>query len=75
MRYTYESKQTYGEHVDKVNYVEMKHVSELAIIGLLLKPFKTWVVLTVILTRTRGGMLEIELVRFMDLLHCQGIYR
>ena len=35
------SKQTYGEHVDKVNYVEMKHVSELAIIGLLLKPFKT----------------------------------
>ena len=71
------SKQTYGEHVDKVNYVEMKHVSELAIIGLLLKPFKTWVVLgkpTVILTRTRGGMLEIELVRFVDLLPCQGIY-
>ena len=30
--------------MDKVNYVEMKHVSELAIIGLLLKPFKTWVV-------------------------------
>ena len=55
----------------------MKHVSELAIIGLLLKPFKTWVVpgkLTVILTRTRGGMLEIELVRFMDHLPCQGIY-
>ena len=55
----------------------MKHVSELAIIGLLLKPFKTWVVpgkLTVILTRTRDGMLEIELVRFMDLLPCQGIY-
>ena len=71
------SKYTYGEHVDKVNYVEMKHVSELAIIGLLLKPFKTWVVPgkpTVILTRTRGGMLEIELVRFMDLLPCQGIY-
>ena len=70
------SKQTYGEHVDKVNYVEMKHVSELAIIGPLLKPFKTQVVpgkLTVILTRTRGGMLEIELVRFMDLLPCQGI--
>ena len=64
--------------MDKVNYVEMKHVSELAIIGLLLKPFKTWVVPgkpTVILTRTRGGgMLEIELVRFMDLLPCQGIY-
>ena len=38
------SKYTYGEHVDKVNDVEMKHVSELAIIGLLLKPFKTWVV-------------------------------
>ena len=36
-----QSKDTYGEHVDKVNYVEMKHVSELAIIGLLLKPFKT----------------------------------
>lgn len=74
---TIQSKQTYGEHVDKVNYVEMKHVSELAIIGLLLKPFKTWVVPgkpTVILTRTRGGMLEIELVRFMDLLPCQGIY-
>ena len=55
----------------------MKHVSELAIIGLLLKPFKTWVVPgkpTVILTGTRGGMLEIELVRFMDLLPCQGIY-
>ena len=52
--------------MDKVNYVEMKHVSELGIIGLLLKPFKTWVVpgkLTVILTCTRGGMLEIELVR------------
>ena len=52
--------------MDKVNYVEVKHVSELAIIGLLLKPFKTWVVPgkpTVILTRTRGGMLEIELVR------------
>ena len=70
------SKQTYGEHVDKVNYVEMNvmnDVSELAIIGLLLKPFKTWVVPgkpTVILTRTRGGMLEIELVRFMDLLPC-----
>ncbi len=63
--------------MDKVNYVEMKHVSEFAIIGLLLKPFKTWVMpgkLTVILTRTRGGMLEIELVRFMDLLPCQGIY-
>jgi len=63
--------------VDKVNYVEMKNVSELAIIGLLLKPFKSWVVpgkLTVILTRSRGGMLEIELVRFMDLLPCQGIY-
>ena len=75
--YCTESKDTYGEHVDKVNYVEMKHVSELAIIGLLLKPFKTWVVpgkLTVILTRTRGGMLAIELVRFMDLLPCQGIY-
>ena len=56
--------------MDKVNYVEMKHVSELAIIGLLLKSFKT----AVILTRTRGGMLEIELVRFMDLLPCQGIY-
>ena len=25
----FESKKTYGEHVDKVNYVEMKHVSEL----------------------------------------------
>ena len=63
--------------MDKVNYVEVKHVSELAIIGLLLKPFITWVVPgkpTVILTRTRGGMLEIELVRFMDLLPCQGIY-
>ena len=63
--------------MDKVNYVEMKHVSELAIIGRLLKPFKTWVVtgkLTVILTHTRGGMLEIELVRFMDHLPCQGIY-
>ena len=63
--------------MDKVNYVEMKHVSERAIIGLLLKPFKTWVVPgkpTVILTTTRGGMLEIELVRFMDLLPCQGIY-
>ena len=63
--------------MDKVNYVEMKHVSELAITGLLLKPFKTWVVPgmpTVILTRTRGGMLQIELVRFMDLLPCQGIY-
>ena len=61
--------------MDKVNYVEMKHVSELAIIGLLLlKPLKTWVVPgkpTVILTRTRGGMLEIELVRFMDLLPSQ----
>ena len=48
--------------MDKVNYVEMKHVSELAIIGLLLKSFKTWVVPAmpaVILTRTRGGMLEI----------------
>ena len=63
--------------MDKVNYIEMKHVSELAIIGLLLKPFKTLVVpgkLTVILSSTRGGMLEIELVRFMDLLSCQGIY-
>ena len=63
--------------MDKVNYVEMKHVSKLATIGLLLKSFKTWVVPgkpTVILTRTRGGMLEIELVRFMDLLPCQGIY-
>ena len=63
--------------MDKVNYVEMKHGSELAINGLLLKPFKTWVVPgkpTVILTPTRGGMLEIELVRFMDLLPCQGIY-
>ena len=63
--------------MDKVNNVEMKQVSELAIIGLLLKPFKTWVVPgkpTVILTRTSGGMLEIELVRFMDLLPCQGIY-
>jgi len=63
--------------VDKVNYVEMKHVSELAIIGLPLKPFKTWVVPgmpTVILTCTRGGMLEIELVRVMDPLPCQGIY-
>ena len=63
--------------MDKVNYVGMKHVSKLAIIGLLLKPFKTWVVPakpTVILTRTRGGMSEIELVRFMDLLPCQGIY-
>lgn len=63
--------------MDKVNYVEMKHVSELAIIGLPLKPFKTWVVPgmpTVILTRTRGGMLEIELVRVMDPLPCQGIY-
>ena len=62
----YKSKPTYGEHVDKVNYVEMKHVSELAIIGLLLKPFKTWVVPTmptVILTHTRGGMLEIELLK------------
>ena len=61
--------------MDKVNYVEMKHVSELAIIGLLLKPFKTWVVpgkLTVILTRTHGGMLEIELVRFMDLSALSG---
>ena len=72
-----QSKQTYGEHVDKVNYVEMKHVSELAIIGLLLKPFKTWVVPgkpTVILTRKRGRMLGIELARFMDLLPWQGIY-
>ena len=63
--------------MDKVNHVEMKHVSELANIGLLLKPFKTWVVPgkpIVILTHTRGGMLEIELVRFMDLLPCQGIY-
>ena len=63
--------------MDKVNYVEMKHVSELAIIGLLLKSFKTWVVPgkpTVTLTCTRGGMLEIEPVRFMDLLPCQGIY-
>ena len=67
--------------MDKVNYVEMKHVSELAIIGLLLEPFKTWVmpgkptvILSVILTHTCGGMLEIELVRFMDLLPCQGIY-
>ena len=63
--------------MDKVNYVEMKHVSELAIIGLLLKPLKTWVVPgkpTVMLTRTCGGMLEIELVRFMDVLPCQGIY-
>ena len=63
--------------MDKVNYVEMKHVSELAIISLLLKPFKAWVLPgmpTVILTHTRGGMLEIELVRFMDLLPCQGIY-
>ena len=63
--------------MDKVNNVEMKHVSELAIIGLLLKPFKTWVEPgkpTVILTHTCGGMLEIELVRFMDLLPCQGIY-
>ena len=63
--------------MDKINYIGMKHVSELAIIGLLLKPFKTWVVpgkLTVILTRMRGGMLEIELVRFMDLLPYQGIY-
>ena len=52
--------------MDKVNYVEMKHVSELAIIGLLLKPLKTWVVPgkpTVMLKSTRGGMLEIELVR------------
>ena len=75
--YFQKSKQTYGEHVDKVNYVEMKHVSELAIIGLLLKPFKTWVVPgkpTVILTRTRGGMLGIELARVMDLLPWQGIY-
>ena len=74
---SFQSKQTYGEHVDKVNHVEMKHVSEFAIIGLLLKPFKTWVVPgmpTVILTPTHGGMLEIELVRFMDLLPCQGIY-
>jgi len=41
------------------------------------KSIKTWVVPgkpTVILTHTRGGMLEIELVRFMDLLPCQGIY-
>ena len=63
--------------MDKVNYVEMKHVSELAIIGLLLKPFKTWVVpgkATVMLTRTRGGMLEIETCKVMDLLPCQGIY-
>ena len=63
--------------MDKVNYVEMKHVSELATIGLLLKPFKTWVVPgkpTVILTRTRGGMFEIELVRFMDLLPCRNLY-
>ena len=63
--------------MDKVNYVEIKHVSELAIIGLLLKPFKTWDVPgkpTVILTSTCGGMLEIELVRFMDPLPCQGIY-
>ena len=63
--------------MDIVNNVEMKHVSELAIIGLLLQPFKTWVVPgkpTVFLTRTPGGMLEIELVRFMDLLPCQGIY-
>ena len=58
--------------MDIVNNVEMKHVSEL-----LLKPFKTWFVPgkpTFILTRTPGGMLEIELVRFMDLLPCQGIY-
>lgn len=63
--------------MDKVNYVEMKHVSELGIIGLLLKPFKTWVVPgkpTVILTRKHGGMLGIELARFMDLLPWQGIY-
>ena len=63
--------------MDKVNYIEMKHVSELAIIGLLLTSFKTWVVpgmSTAILTRTRGAMLEIELVRFMELLPCQGIY-
>ena len=55
----------------------MKHVSELVIIGLLLKAFKTWVVpgkLTVILTCTRCGMLKIELAMFMDLLPCQGIY-
>ena len=37
----HQSKQTYGEHVDKLNHVEMKHVSELATIGLLLKPLKT----------------------------------
>ena len=55
----------------------MKHVIELAIIGQLLNPFETWVVPgmpTVILARTRGGMLEIELVKFMDHLPCQGIY-
>ena len=47
------------------------------LVNLQSKPFKTWVVPgkpTVILTRTRGGMLGIELVRFMDLLPCQGIY-
>ena len=63
--------------MDKVNYVEMKHVSELAIIGLPLKPFKICFVPgmpTVILTRTRSGMLEIELIRVMDPLPCQGIY-
>ena len=46
--------------MDKANNVDMKHVSELAIIGLLLKPFKTLVMPdkpTVIFSRTRGGML------------------
>ena len=54
------------EHVDKVNYVEMKHVSELAIIGLLLKRFKTWVVPgkpTVILTWVVPGKPTCYLVR------------
>ena len=62
--------------MDKVNYVEMKHVSELAIMHWsTIKAF--WVVPgkpSVILTPTRVGMLEIELVRFMDLLPFQGIY-
>lgn len=75
--YKFKLKQIYGEYVDKVNYVEMKYVSEFVIIGLLLKFFKIWVVLgkfIVILICMCGGMLEIEFVRFMDFLFCQGIY-
>ena len=62
--------------MDKVNYVAMKHVSELAIIGLLLKPFKTWLVprqACYLNTYARWDVRN-ELVRFMDLLPCLGIY-